>query len=466
MPNMIAYLALIAWPGIAIALFRLLPLERAVIWSILGPYLFLPPVAAFDFPLIPRLDKVSIPNASAFLICVVMLGHKVPILPRTFLARLLVLLFLLTPIAAVLTNSDPITFVIGGLPGLQVHDSISAAIAQGIALTPLLLGRRFLGSEAALRELLIALVIAGLVYSLPMLVEIRLSPQLNVWIYGFFQHDFGQMMRQGGYRPIVFLQHGLWVAFLTFLTLIAAVALWRWPPTPAHRGRYFLASGYLAVMLVLCKSAAVLVYAAAALPLARFAKPGTQLRMAALLGLVAISYPLLRGAELVPVEAILKQAEAFGEDRADSLAFRFNNEELLLEHGRARPWFGWGGWGRNQIYDPFSGQMVSVSDGRWVIIIGTYGWFGYIAEFGLLGLPLFMLARRSLGRGAAEISPYAGPIALMLGFNMVDMLPNATLTPFTWLLAGALLAYAEAPEAAESAAAVPTAAAPPPRSIL
>ena len=32
----------------------------------------------------------------------------------------------------------------------------------------------------------------------------------------------------------------------------------------------------------------------------------------------------------------------------------------------------------------------------------------------------------------------------MLGINMIDMLPNATLMPFTWLIAGALLGYAEA----------------------
>ena len=455
MPNMIAYLALLAWPCVAVALFRLLPPERALIWSILGPYLVLPPVAAFDFPLIPQLDKVSIPNISAVLICAAMFGHRAPIPPRAPAGRLLVLVFLATPVASVLTNSDPIPFAVGGLPGLRVHDSISAAISQAIALAPLFLGRRFLGSAPALRELLIALVIAGLAYSPLMLVEIRMSPQLNVWIYGFFQHDFGQMMRQGGFRPIVFLQHGLWVAFLTFMTLIAAVALWRWPPAPGARGRYLLAAGYLGVMLVLCKSAAVLVYAIVALPLARFAGPGTQLRAAALLGLVAVSYPLLRGADLVPVDEMVAQAEAFSADRAASIHFRFHNEDMLLEHARRRPLFGWGPWGRNQLYDPFSGEMVSVSDGRWVIVIGTYGWFGYVAEFGLLGLPLFLLARRSLGRGGAAIAPHAGPLALMLGFNMIDMLPNATLIPFTWLLAGALLGYAEAPAAVPAAPGAP-----------
>lgn len=444
MPNPIAYLALILWPVVAVILYRRLPLERAVIWSVLGAYLILPPAVAIDFPLIPQLDKVSIPSTVAFLIPALMLGHRIPMFPRSPLARVLVVLFLATPIASVLTNGDPIWFARGGLPGLRMHDTIGTVMLQMIELVPFLLGLRFLRSEAAQRELLVALVIAGLVYSIPMLIEVRMSPQVNTWVYGFFQHDdFSQMMRGDGFRPIVFLYHGLWVAFLTFMTLIAAVALWRWPPPGSSRARYLMASGYLAALLVLCKSAAVLIYAAAALPLTRFASVRTHLRLAALLGLIAVSYPLLRGAGLVPVDQIVAQAEAINEDRARSVAFRFANEESLLAHARQRPLFGWGPWGRNQLYDTWSGEMISVSDGRWIIVIGMFGWSGYLAEFGLLALPLLVLARRSFGRGGDAIPVHAGPLALILGFNMIDMLPNATLIPFTWLIAGALLGLVE-----------------------
>ncbi len=34
-------------------------------------------------------------------------------------------------------------------------------------------------------------------------------------------------------------------------------------------------------------------------------------------------------------------------------------------------------------------------------------------------------------------------MALVLVINILDLLPNATLTPLTWLLSGALLGYAE-----------------------
>ena len=460
MPNALSYLMLLAWPVIAVVLYRRLPLERAVIWSILGAYLILPPLVNFDFPLVPPFNKVSIPNLVAYGCCVLMLGLRVPFLPESTVGKILILLFLFSPVATVLTNSDPIWFKVGGLPGLRAHDSFSAVISQAIDILPFILARQLLATESAQREIVWALMLAGLAYSLPMLVEIRLSPQMNVWVYGFFQHDFIQMMRDGGYRPIVFLPHALWVAFFTLMALMSAVALWR-HAEPAKRTMHMFAAGYLGILLVLCKSMASLLYAVVLVPLVRFASVRSQLRIAAVLAVVALFFPLLRGADLVPVKAMLTEAEAFSEDRAASLAFRFNNEDRLLERARERPMFGWGAWGRNRVYDPLTGKDLSVIDGRWIITIGTLGWFGYIAEFGLLAWPILLLARRTRRLGADETPPYVGTLALILAANMVDMLPNATLIPFTFLLAGAALGYAEslarAPAAAPSATPEPEA---------
>lgn len=474
MPNALAYLMLLVWPLISIALYQRLPIERAVIWSILGAYLLLPPLANFDFPLIPAFNKTSIPNLVAYGTCVLMLGRRVPILPESGVGKVLMLLFLFSPVATVLTNSDPIWFTVGGLPGLRAHDSISAIIGQAIDILPFVIARQLLATEGAQREIVWALMLAGLAYSLPMLIEIRLSPQINVWVYGFFQHDFIQMMRDGGFRPIVFLPHALWVAFFTLMALLASVALWR-NAEASKRTLHMFAAGYLGVVLVLCKSMASLAYALLLVPMVRFAGPRAQLRLAAALALVALFFPLLRGADLVPVKAMLTQAESLSEERAASLAFRFNNEDRLLDRARERPAFGWGAWGRNRVYDPLTGKDLSVIDGRWIITIGTLGWFGYIAEFGLLAWPIILLARRARRLPANEISPYAGTLALILAANMIDMLPNATLIPFTWLLAGATLGYAESlgrarvPAAAATDPAPDTDAAPArdrPRTIL
>ena len=243
-----------------------------------------------------------------------------------------------------------------------------------------------------------------------MLIEVRLSPQINTWVYGFFQHDFVQMMRYGGFRPIVFLPHGLWAAFFALMTLVAAVGLWRFGP-PARRASYLAAAGYLGVLLVLCKSAAVLVYAAILVPAVRLLSVRQQIRIATALALFAVLFPLLRGADLVPVDWIVEQAEAVSQERADSLQYRLDNEDALLARASERPLFGWGSWGRNHIHDPFTGEIISTTDGRWIIVIGSLGWCGYIVEFGLLALPLLLLARASATRWrACDRRPTAGRI--------------------------------------------------------
>lgn len=86
---------------------------------------------------------------------------------------------------------------------------------------------------------------------------------------------------------------------------------------------------------------------------------------------------------------------------------------------------------------------MNIADGAWVILMGTYGWVGYVAEFGLFALPLLLLGREALMQPKAELSPWVGAVALILGANMTDLLPNATQIPFTWLMAGALLGEAE-----------------------
>lgn len=441
MQFMLAYTMLLIWPAIAVVLFRSLSLERAVIWSILGAYMLLPPLVAYDFPLIPPFDKFAIANLTAYVLCITLAKQKVPLLPQSGLARLLIILMFVSPIPTVLTNSDPLVFHDTIVPGLSVHETLSALITQFLAILPFLIGRSLLASERAMRDILNTLVVAGLIYSVPMLIEIRMSPQINVWVYGFFQHDFIQMVRYGGYRPMVFLPHGLWAAFFALMAFVAAVALWR-HGEPERRGGYMLASGYLGVLLVMCKSAAALVYGIVLLPAVRLLGLRHQLLIAVTLAMIATLYPALRGTGLVPTEEIVAQAEAISPDRAASLRFRLDNEDALLAWATKRPWFGWGYWGRNQIHDPATGKVTSTTDGRWIIVIGMMGWAGYIAEFGLLSLSILLLWWVSLRRGMT-ITPFAGPVALILGFNMLDMLPNATLIPFTWLIAGALLGYAE-----------------------
>ncbi|MBD3662393.1 hypothetical protein H9Q16_00505 [Sulfitobacter sp. TSTF-M16] len=453
MPNGIAYLMLLLWPLVCLILFRTQKLERALIWSILGGYLFLPPLTEFNLPLVPAMDKVSIPNLSVLLILLFAMKEKVRLIPASRLAIWLAVGLILSAVPTVLTNgdpiifevlrdADPIVFMIDALPGQSVRDIGSVLIAQVLTLVPFLLARQFLSSEDGLREILLALVVGGLIYSIPSLIEIRFSPQINIWVYGFFQHSFEQMMRGGGFRPIVFLPHGLWLALFMCTALLAAAALTR-TVSLVDRWKMVLIVGYLAVVLVLCKSLASLAYGIVLTPLVLFVPARWQIRLAVVFAVVAVGYPMLRNAGVIPTDDIVAWVASFNPERAQSLGYRFNNEEQLLVRAAEKPLFGWGGWGRSLIRHTETGEILSIPDGRWIIVFGTFGWLGYVCEFGLLALPLVLMGLYVFRQGDRHLSPYVAPLTLILGITMMDMLLNATLTPMTWLTAGAILGHAE-----------------------
>ena len=433
---------LLLWPVVVGILYRRLTPDLALIWAVLAGYLLLPPVIALDLPVVPDLGKDSISALAALFMVVTFLRDPLPGLPRGWLGKGLIGLFVLSPFATVLTNSDTIYLAAGVLQGTKIYDSIAAVTNQAIELVPFFLARRYLASEVSIQRLLVALIMAGLVYSIPMLIESQVSPQVNIWIYGYFQHDFFQTLRFGGYRPVVFLQHGLWVAFFTLMALMASVAIWR-HCAPDDRPKQTVIVLYLGVMLILCKSVGPMLYAFALVPLILLAPRRMQIACAAVLAVVVMAYPFLRGVHLVPLDQILAKAYALNYERGYSLEFRINNEESLLARAAERPLFGWGGYGRNLIYNPATGQGTSIADGMWIITLGIYGWLGYIAQFGLLALPLLMLCREAWTSTAAVFSPALCAVALILAANMVDLLPNATLVPLTWLMAGAVLGQAE-----------------------
>ncbi len=452
MPNALAYLMLLIWPVVVTVLYLRLSARQAAIWSIVAGYLVLPPATVIDLPMIPGLDKITIPALAAWLGARLIAREPVPLLPASRAGRVLVALLFAAPFATALANPDPVVFTRNGLgwmpvqhpvppiPGMTLYDAISMAFPGLFVLMTLALGRRFLADAGGLRALAVALVAAGVAYSVPMLVEVRLSPQLNTWVYGFFQHSFLQMMRGEGFRPIVFLNHGLWVAFLAFSCFAAAVALARTDPPPARR-RWWLIAAWLGLVLVLCKSMAAIVYGALALAILGLAGRRWWLRLAVLAAVAVLAYPALRAQGLIPTDQLVAAIADISPERAQSLEFRLDNEEGLLARALERPWFGWGGYGRNGLHDPSTGRLVSITDGEWIIALGITGILGFVAQFGLLALPLLLLARRLRAPGFA---PLASGLALIHGFNLVDLIPNATLTPLTWLIAGALLGHAEA----------------------
>jgi hypothetical protein len=443
-PNWVAYIALLTWPLMALYLYSRFPIGKATIWTILGAYLLLPVDTGIKFAGVPAFDKNSIPNLTA-LVCSAILVGRLPKIFRGFgVAEALLVMLLVCPFITSMLNPDPIRIGITYLPGVGPYDALSAAVAQFIFIVPFFLARQFLRRPEDNVEILRIMVIAGLAYSLPILFEVRMSPQLHVWVYGYFPSGFADEVREGGFRPVVFLGHGLLVAFFAMTTTVAAAALWR----TRIRVVDFLAPGgittYLTVVLVLCKTVSALVYGVLLVPLVRWANPRFQLRVASILVLITLAYPLLRAAELVPTTSILQLANSLSPDRASSLKTRFDNEDQLLDHAWQRPWFGWGRFGRNRVYNGWNGGDTSITDGHWIITMGTFGIVGFVAEFGLLGLTVFRAAMAFKFVQNKWEQEYLAALALIVAINMIDLLPNSSIRPWTWLLAGALLGRAEA----------------------
>lgn len=440
-PNLFAYIALGVWPLVCLWLFATRPLVEAILWTLLGAQLLLPVGAAVKLEMIPQFDKNSISNICAVLGCIVVARGTPKFFQKIGLIEILICAYIATPFITSSFNADPIFIGNRTLPGVGNYDAFSAALAQTIHFFPFVLGRRFLRSANANYSILHALTVAGVLYSFPLLFEVRFSPQLQAWIYGFSPAEFLQSIRGGGYRPMVFLGHGLIAAFFVMTTVVAGCALTR------VRARVLgfpavWSTIYLSGLLVLCKSLGAFVYGLFLGPLVRFGSAKLQFRVAVILVTIALSYPILRASELFPTTSLVELSGQISEARAASLQFRFKNEDQLLQHANERFWFGWGRYGRNRVYDE-DGKDTNVTDGRWIITLGQFGFIGFLVEFALLTMPVFMAARAYKFAATGRERVLLGALTLIVAIGAIELLPNSTLSPWSWFLCGALLGRAE-----------------------
>lgn len=434
MPNLVAYIALIIWPLVTLAIFASLKPAKAVVWSLLAGYLLLPVKTSFDFPGIPALDKTTVANLSTYVAAMIYTRGRSTRLPREWWLLALMVAYLISPMMTALTNRDALIYGNLILPPLQNYDAFSTASYHALEIIPFLLGYNLLRDPKLHEETLRTIVKAAIAYSILMMVEIRLSPQLHNWIYGFFPHFFDQQMRGGGFRPVVFLGHGLLVATFTAMAIAACGAL-------ALRRQKMLGLSfwvwaiYLFVILILCKSLGALLLGIFALSCQIMLRaPRANQKISALVAVSVILYPALRGADLIPAQWFADQVAAYSGERSGSFQFRIDNEDQLLAKANQRPWFGWGGYGRNRVYDEQKGTDLSVTDGTWIIVIGSGGWIAYLTTFGLICGPIIAAAWRHRSPRSQE-----SIINFILLINVVDLIPNSSLGPMTWLLAGSIL---------------------------
>lgn len=437
-PSPLAYLALLVWAPIVVVMFaRLRPLTAASL-SFMGGILLLPFRIEFDFRGLPPINGGSITAFGALVGALLFAPGR---LRRRGLGRpppdRLLAVFLLAALATAAANGDPLDYGFTRLQGMSMYDGVAVAFNGFTSLAvPFLLGRLLVRRPSDLPGVFVAVIVVMLAYSIPTLWEIRMSPQLHLYIYGYRGSPFVQTVRGSGFRPMVLAGHGLTLAMTLASACVFCIALARMRRKVLRTSATAIAA-YLVGVLVLCKSMAAILYVLFVILLQIWAPPRLQTRIAVALVALVFAYPLLRSAQIFPTQALVDAAAIVSEDRAESLAFRFDNEDLLLEHAEKRLWFGWGAWGRNRIYSP-SGRDQAITDGLWIIMLGSQGLVGFLLFYGFMLAGVVGAARRVDRLRDPLDRQWLATLSVMVALFGVNSLPSAGLDLFATFLAGSL----------------------------
>lgn len=325
--------------------------------------------------------------------------------------------------------------------GLGGYDGISVMFDQLLIFgIPYFTGRILFSDLRSKRLLAIGFLLGGLIYIPFCLYELRMSPQIHRMVYGYFPHDFIQTYRYGGWRPQVFLNHGIMLGM--WMTSASLVGVW-FLKTKILRGQ--LANTCVLALLVttvLCKSTLaillLLLGTGTLLTIQRFHG-----RLAILMMLIMpVAYIGARATQTWSGEELITYSESlFGERRAGSVATRINNENILLDRALQKPLIGWGR-GNHRPED-----VKTITDGKWIIVFGMYGWIGLVAFFGtwLLAILRFMRIYPTSTWTNPLVAPSAVLVVLILLYTL-DSLFNSFPNPILMAGVGGLMGQTKEPE--------------------
>ncbi|MGD1278302.1 MAG: O-antigen ligase domain-containing protein [Tepidisphaeraceae bacterium] len=428
--NILVPIALFGWIPLVLGLFAFLPPRRAVIYGFLIAWLFLP-MSHLKIQGFTDYNKMS---AACFgvLISAMIFDSATLFAFRPKIWDLPMLIWCICPLFSSVSN------------GLGWYDGISAVAYQTTFWgLPYLIGRMYFNDLVGLRELAMGILIGGLVYVPLCWYEIRFSPQLHRIVYGYHQFEFAQTKRYGGFRPMVFMQHGLAVGL--WMAAATLTAFWLYLSKTIRR-LWELPMGLVFVVLlatsVWCHSTGSVVLLLGGLAVVLLTQWTRWPVWVIALALAPTTYMIVRGNNLWTGQDLIKSIARADPDRAASLRVRLQSERLLLDRAMQRPDFGWGGWNRFRQYDE-EGNAQGVPDALWIIAVGHHGLVGLISLTACLTLPLLLLVwkipvRYWLHPGAAP----AAAIAMLCALYMCDNLMNAMINPIFILGAGGICGLA------------------------
>jgi hypothetical protein len=423
------YISMFGFPLFALVLFLFLKPGRAVLVAFLLGYMFLPvaPHSEFKVPGLPSYTKDAAIGLS------VLLGVLIFDTQRLFSFRPR-----WTDLPIAILCSCP--FVSSMANDLGEKDGFSACVNHIFLWgLPFFIGRLYFVRPREIQELAIGIFIGGLVYMPLCLLEIRLSPQLHTWVYGYAGSDFGQTVRFGGWRPVVFMGHGLATGMWMSMATLVGFWLW-WSGTLKKVGNYSILWLLIPLGLttILGKSFGALILMTLGMGVLLLSKSYPQRWILLALAFAPLFYIALRIPGWWSAQELVNLSVAADPDRAQSLEFRLNMENILIEKALRKPVFGWAGWGRSRVFD-VSGRDISVTDGIWIMVLGTCGFVGLGAFLLMFIVPMAVAATKI--PVPLWSTPAAGSIAVLatlLGLNQLDSIPNAMVSGVFLLAAGGL----------------------------
>lgn len=429
-------LVMFLWIPVVLYLFSRFPAKKALVISFITAWLYLPQ-AELDLPGLPDYTKVSA-TIYGIVIATILFDAKRITSFRFSLLDIPMAIWCVAPFFASITNE------------LGVYDGLSTALTQTVTWgIPYFLGRIYLCNLEGLRLLATGIFIGGLSYIPLCLFENRFSPQLHRIVYGDHAFaDFGQSVRLGGYRPTVFLQHGLAVGAFMMVATLAGIWLWQSGTIKQLWGMpmsWLVGIQFVAFVLVRSSGAyGLLVMGLSIMLVARYLRTALPvylmiLAIAFYLGTNALSGNYFADQLVALLEAI------FPADRVQSLVDRFNNEELLVDRARQQFWFGWGEYGRALVRLEYG--RVTVQDSLWIIAFGHNGIVGLTSLFTAMLLPvaaLFTFRYPASLWFNPKVAP-AAVISIGILLYMVDCVLNALINPIYILAAGGVAGLALKP---------------------
>ena len=211
--NALVGIALWGWIPFVFLVFALLPPRRAALLCFLAAWMFLP-CGGYEIQAFPEYDKTSAACVGILFSALVFDTGRITRLKPHWL-DLFPVLYCVVPFFSSLSNN------------LGVYDGLSG-LAGGVMswLFPYLIGRLYFSDLQGMRELVLGIFIAGIIYMPFCLWEMRMSPNLHYYVYGFQQVKFWQTYRGSGFRPQVFMSNGLMLSLFMGFTALSGLGLW------------------------------------------------------------------------------------------------------------------------------------------------------------------------------------------------------------------------------------------------